>query len=315
METALIKPDESASILAIFDDLSENTKRTYIGAWESLATFMELPAPIDAVKALIGAGQGGANFIASRFRRHMLDSGIAASTAKTRLGAIAGVIKRARRIGLINWGIDVEPINVRAMPGVQDNTVRGFAAGEFNDMAAILNKIDIATPRGARDKAIIELLYNPSLRRAELCGLDLSDIDWINDRLSITGKGRHSSEWVPMPGSARTALANWINFRGNSAGPLFTRLDRDAGSELLRISSTAVYKIVRDRAADVGVTAWPHALRHTGITDVAIVTNGNLVATSGHARHRNTNTTMIYVNNVKDQAREAGRAVDSLRTG
>ena len=314
METTIqLSAPEFQRVQAVFDDLGENTKRTYLGAWENFRAFCDVPTAIDAVRMLIEAGQGGANFIVMRYRKHLLDSGIAATTAKTRLGALCGIVKRARRVGLCNWALDIEAIDTRKMSGVEDNPIRGYSAGQFNDLAMIFNKIDASTPAGARDRAIIELLYNPSLRRSECVGVDIEHIDWVNDRLSIRGKGRHQNEWVPMPGAARTALAEWLKFRGNDAGPLFVRLDREATGQLLRLSDTAIYKIVRDRAAACGIVAWPHALRHTGITDVAVVTNGNLVATAGHARHRSTDTTMIYVNNVKDQAREAGRAVDALR--
>lgn len=312
MENALTIPDDATAITAVFDDLGENTKRTYLSSWESFANFLDVPTVSEAVARLITSGQGGANFIAMRYRKHLLDT-LAPSTAKTRLGALCGVIKRCRRIGLVNWSLDIESISTNAQKGLADNPVRGFTTGQANDMAKIFAAIDLTTALGTRDTAIIELLYNPALRRFECGDLDVSDIDWVKSRLNIRGKGRDEDEWINMPESARRAIIAWMNFRGQEPGPLFVRLDRATKDTLARLSDSSIYNIVVARAAKVGITAWPHALRHTGITDVAVENNGNMVATAGFGRHKSMTTTMGYINNINDQAKAASNAIDRLR--
>lgn len=125
-------------------------------------------------------------------------------------------------------------------------------------------------PAGQRDRAIIELLYGSGLRVAELCSLDVDDVDVGAARLRVTGKGRKQRQ-VPMsepacravetyvtdgraallrpatPADARHAL--FLNARGGRLGP------RSVRSMLARYLSA-------EGAAPVG----PHALRHSFAT-------------------------------------------------
>lgn len=125
-------------------------------------------------------------------------------------------------------------------------------------------------PAGQRDRAVLELLYGSGLRVAELCSLDVDDVDVAAARLRVTGKGRKQRQ-VPMtqpacraveayvgdgrrellrpetPPEARHAL--FLNSRGGRLGP------RSVRSMLARYLSA-------EGAAPVG----PHALRHSFAT-------------------------------------------------
>lgn len=125
-------------------------------------------------------------------------------------------------------------------------------------------------PAGQRDRAVLELLYGSGLRVAELCGLDVDDVDAGAARVRVTGKGRKQRQ-VPMsepacravetyrsdgrrelvkpgsPADARHAL--FLNSRGGRLGP------RSVRSMLERYLSA-------EGAAPVG----PHALRHSFAT-------------------------------------------------
>jgi integrase/recombinase XerC len=125
-------------------------------------------------------------------------------------------------------------------------------------------------PMGQRDRAILELLYGSGLRVAELCSLDVDDVDLATARVRVMGKGRKQRQ-VPMsepaaraveayvgegrrellrpgtPPDARHAL--FLNSRGGRLGP------RSVRSMLARYLSA-------EGAAPVG----PHALRHSFAT-------------------------------------------------
>lgn len=123
---------------------------------------------------------------------------------------------------------------------------------------------------GQRDRAILELLYGSGLRVAELCGLDVDDVDVRGARVRVMGKGRKQRQ-VPLsepacravetyvadgrgdlvrpgtPPDARHAL--FLNSRGGRLGP------RSVRSMLNKYLSA-------EGAAPVG----PHALRHSFAT-------------------------------------------------
>ena len=114
---------------------------------------------------------------------------------------------------------------------------------------------------GARDVAILELLYASGLRVSELVGLDVRDVDLAETTVRVLGKGR-KERIVPFGTAAGRALRDHLVERGGTAGALF--LNRRRG----RLSVRSVHTIVRRRARAAGITrrVSPHTLRHTFAT-------------------------------------------------
>jgi integrase/recombinase XerC len=114
---------------------------------------------------------------------------------------------------------------------------------------------------GARDVAIIELLYASGLRVSELVGVDVRDVDLAEMTVRVLGKGR-KERIVPFGTAAGRALRDSLVERGGTAGALF--LNRRGG----RLSVRSVHTIVRRRARAAGITrrVSPHTLRHTFAT-------------------------------------------------
>jgi len=65
------------------------------------------------------------------------------------------------------------------------------------------------TPLSIRDAAILELLYATGARVAELCGLDLKDIDYNRHTIRVLGKG-NKERTIPMGKHAVKALEHWV---------------------------------------------------------------------------------------------------------
>jgi integrase/recombinase XerC len=131
----------------------------------------------------------------------------------------------------------------------------------FVSVAQADGLLDADGPLGARDRAILEVLYGGGLRVAELCALDLADLDladgWVRVR---QGKGRKERR-VPVGPPALAAVERWLDERGRDDGPLF--LQR-AGR---RITDRAVRRIVDRAGRTAGVDRLhPHALRHSFAT-------------------------------------------------
>src|SRR5262249_37287337 len=140
--------------------------------------------------------------------------------------------------------------------------------------------------KGLRDRALLRLLFDLGLRRAEAVRLDVADLDLQAGTVEVLGKGRSQKVRLTLPGPTRGALAAWLAARGSEPGPLFTSCDR-AGKGSGRLTGAAVYTIVRRLGNKAGLGAVrPHGLRHAAITEALDLTNGDGRAVQRFSRHR-----------------------------
>lgn len=146
-------------------------------------------------------------------------------------------------------------------------------------------------PIGLRDRAILELLYGSGLRVAELCSLDVDDVDLTHGTVQVTGKGRKQRR-VPVGDPAKTALlayikdarkalkmeghALFINRRGKRLGPRSVR--------------TMISKYL---ASEGESHVSPHTLRHSFATHL-LDGGADLRAVQELLGHESLATTQIY---------------------
>jgi len=129
-----------------------------------------------------------------------------------------------------------------------------------NEVEAMLEKCDVRSAIGARDRAILELLYGSGLRVSELCQLNIHDVG--EDKVRAQGKGS-KERIVPVGEMALSALDHYLSsFRKGKAEALFlSRTGR-------RIDRQTVYTRVRFYSQAAGITkkVSPHTLRHSFAT-------------------------------------------------
>lgn len=130
-----------------------------------------------------------------------------------------------------------------------------------DEATLLLNAPPAPSAAGARDRALLELLYASGLRVAEGCGLDLDDLDEARRTVRVVGKG-DKERVVPVGETALEALAAHLAMRGRQRGPLF--LNARGG----RLTSRSAHRIVRARARQAGIDqrVTPHTLRHSFAT-------------------------------------------------
>jgi len=114
---------------------------------------------------------------------------------------------------------------------------------------------------GARDRALVELLYASGLRVAEGCGLDLDDVDEARRTVRVLGKG-DKERVVPVGETALEALAAHLALRGRQRGPLF---QNGRGGRLTTRSARRIVKRMARRAG-IAQRVTPHTLRHSFAT-------------------------------------------------
>jgi len=116
-------------------------------------------------------------------------------------------------------------------------------------------------PAAARDRAILEMLYATGARVAELCGLDLADLDRAGGTIRVRGKGA-KERMIPVGDAALQTLDAHLGACGQADGPLFRNLRGG------RLTVRSVHRIVKARSRAAGLTrrVTPHTLRHTFAT-------------------------------------------------
>jgi site-specific recombinase XerD len=126
--------------------------------------------------------------------------------------------------------------------------------------AVLATASDRKSFRDVRDAAIIRLYLDTGLRRSELAGLTVADLDLIAAEASVMGKGRKPRR-VAFGRATATALARYMRLRGRhpqSYRPELWLGDRGRGP----VNGASLYTMLIRRAEQAGVKLHPHQLRH-----------------------------------------------------
>ena len=244
------------------------------------------------------------------------------TTVNKQLSALRGVLREAWELGLMDTEAYHRAAAVRAVKGssAAAATGRSLARGELRALIeACLTPVSprkgeppVVTEKGQRDAALVALGYGCGLRRDELASLAVGDIDLVQRRVTVSGKG-NKERVVPIPPGAFHALRDYLGVRleglvgsdGETspllspiykATPLFVRarrggaLDRDADA----LTGQAVYHVLQTRAAEACVAAFsPHDLRRTYVGDL-LDEGADLSVAQQLAGHASPTTTAGY---------------------
>jgi len=143
---------------------------------------------------------------------------------------------------------------------------------------------------GARDAALLTLLYGAGLRISEALGLKRGDVP-LGETLTVVGKGRkeRSVPILPLLREALQAYADKIPFTGPPSSPLF--LSR-RGLAMGAREAQALMQKLRGRLG-LPEKATPHALRHSFATHI-LQGGGDLRSVQELLGHSSLSTTQIY---------------------
>lgn len=148
-----------------------------------------------------------------------------------------------------------------------------------------------AHPQDLRDAAILELLYASGIRVAELCALDIGDIDLTRGTARVLGK-RSKERVVPFGHRAADAISMWLE-----KGRAHCAVDQQAlfvGVRGARINQRQVRRIVEQAARSEGVGSLsPHELRHSAATHM-LEGGADLRMVQEMLGHSSLQTTQIY---------------------
>ena len=160
----------------------------------------------------------------------------------------------------------------------------------------LLRAPDVSTPRGLRDRALIELLYATGLRVSELVALRPQDLHLDAGYLTTMGKGR-KQRLVPVGDEAAKWVTRYLAdgrpalLKRRSSPRLFVNA-RGGGPGITRVG---FWKILKGYGKTIGIARQlsPHVLRHSFATHL-LERGADLRAIQLMLGHADLSTTQIY---------------------
>ncbi|EIO7326448.1 tyrosine-type recombinase/integrase [Shigella flexneri] len=268
--------------------------RAYLLSLNSHRSRQTMASFLNIVAVMLGAASLESCSWGSLRRHHVMavtellrDTGRATATVNTYLSALKGVAKEAWMLRLM----DVESFqHIRAVRNLPSG--RALPQGEIRALFAVCEADRSCL--GARDAAMLAVILGCGLRRSEVVSLDLRDVVTQDRALRVLGKG-NKERLAYVPAGAWQRLQIWIDeIRGETPGPLFTRIRRFGDVTLNRLTDQAVYHILQVRQGQAGITKCsPHDLRRTFAT--AMLDNGeDLITVKDAMGHASVTTTQQY---------------------
>lgn len=214
------------------------------------------------------------------------------SSLARKLSAVRGLLKFCRSEGLIKSN----PADALASPKQPRKLPVVLRPAEVK---AFLESIDTSTPLGLRDRALFELLYSCGLRSEEVAALKTSSIDFEQEELTITGKGK-KTRVAPVGEIALFAVREYLekgrpelvrpeNKSRDAAEALFlSSRGKPLGTSDIRRRTT---KYVRKAAIKRGVSS--HVFRHCFATHL-LEAGADLRAVQELLGHASISTTQRY---------------------
>ena len=294
------------------------TEKIYADDWAAFRAWCRahrapyLPAPPPVVAAYLAhraasLGRSGLRLILAAIAFHHRQAGHLWSAADPVIAAVMRGILRAQK----------RP--VRPAAALTSSEIRQLLAACGDDPGGP------AGLPGLRDRALLLTCFAGGLRRSELVALDREDVRFTPDGLVLRirqSKGDQEGEGAEV-GIVRgsrpetcplRAVQTWLHRAGIDYGPVFRRLSA-AGTQEGRLTGNGVWKILRRRAAQAGLTVdagerlSPHGMRAGCITEAYL--NGALdEQVMAHARQKNVTTTRRYRKRAKTIAASPTKLLD-----
>ncbi len=222
------------------------------------------------------------------FVRQLMTGGLAPRSVSRAIACVRGYY----RFQLLEQRITVDPAEDLRSPRAWP------ALPKYLDMAQVdrlLAQPDTATPRGLRDKALLELLYATGLRVTELLSLKPADVNLDAGYLTCIGKG-DKQRIVPLGHAA----ADWVRRYAAEARPALLKqrktpwlfVNAKGGTRLSRVG---FWKVLKEYGITAGVPPGlsPHMLRHSFATHL-LERGADLRAIQMMLGHADLSTTQIY---------------------
>ena len=245
-----------------------------------------------------------------KFLARLRERGVAKSTIARKLASLRSFYRHLCREGIMK----ANPVVALRTPKQAGHLPHVLSAEE---LGRLLESVNGTGPADLRDRAILETLYSTGMRRGEMVSLDVDDVDFFSEIVTVMGK-RRKERICPLGSHALRALRAYLEARAIS------QLDAPRCKEPLflncrggRLTARSVARILGKRLTLAGLSAksTPHTLRHSFATHL-LDGGADLRAVQELLGHASLGSTQIYTHLSAERLREVYEKAHPLaRTG
>ncbi len=285
---------EFANYLKLERSLSKNSIEAYVHDVSLLAQYLEISKQNVSPMATTSKHLQG-------FLQHINELGMSAHSQARILSGIKGFYKYL----LFEELIEKDPTTLiegprlgRKLPDTLD----------YAEIVKLLDAIDLSSPEGARNRAMLEVLYSSGLRVSELVELKRANVYFDLGFLRVVGKG-NKERLVPIGRDAMKYLKIYLDEvrihvpiqKGFESHVFLNRAGR-------KISRVSIFLIIKSLASKIGLTKSisPHTFRHSFATHL-IEGGADLRAVQEMLGHESITTTEIYTHLDRDYLKQVIR--------
>jgi len=268
------------------------------GAGSATATLVAPPTVTEATRDLRARLVAVDTTMVRRFLNHLAGHEYSKATVARKLATLRSFYKFCVKRGHVVSN-PVAPIRTPK----QEKRLPKFLNTE--EVAALLAAPDDSDILGARDKAMLETLYSTGIRVSELVGLNLDDVDFLGEALTIRGKGR-KERITPIGPTALAAIRKYLELRQKDArATTFNPQALFVNKHGQRLSTRSVRRKLDKYLAQQGLdpSISPHTLRHTFATHM-LNAGADLRSVQELLGHQSISTTQIYTHLTTNRLKE-----------
>ncbi|NTU70369.1 MAG: tyrosine recombinase [Coriobacteriia bacterium] len=214
-------------------------------------------------------------------------AGYARRTIARRLSSVRALFAYLMSEGLV----DSDPSSVLMSPKIPSRLPKVVPTELISE---VLESPDATTPKGVRNRAVLELLYATGARVSEVSGLRLGDLDLAQSQITVMGKGG-KERLLPIHRKAAESLRAYLA----TGRPRLSKSTTDdhvfLSSRGRPLSTDAIRRIFKQAMASAGAarSLSPHAMRHTFATHL-LESGADLRTVQELLGHIALSTTQIY---------------------
>ena len=291
-------PPEKVPVVVVPDRLDRNPAAVYLAGKPSAIGRRGLQRSLDRAAEILTGGLSKSaltvNWAEVRYQHVMamravlIEADAKPNTINHILAAVRGTLREAWRLELIDAEtkeriVDVANVKADLLP-----------AGRHVDVGEVRRLFETCddSPVGARDAAMLALLYGCGLRRSEAVALERDDYD--AGAVTIRrGKGR-KERIVYCPAGGREAIDAWIERRGAWSGALLCPVKKGGHVQQRTMTAQAVLLRLRFLSKRANVTEFsPHDLRRSFVGEL-LDAGADISSVQQLAGHASVQTTQRY---------------------
>lgn len=177
-----------------------------------------------------------------------------------------------------------------------------------DEVTRLVERIDLSSEQGLRDRAIVELLFSSGLRVSELVRLDKDHVNTKRREFMVRGKGQKDRP-VFISQAAADHIERYLESRKDSLPSLFISYSRNSSStnsgDYRRLTARSIQRMLSQYARLAGITKHvsPHTMRHSYATDL-LMNGADIRSVQSMLGHSNISTTQVYTHVTDEHLRE-----------